>query len=170
MSGTEPTETLKGNRSGRSNKSIRVVTAMVSAAVGLISCCAPQVRCIPGQSVMCACLTGETGAQVCNADGQSFSVCKSPAGVERERISTALTLLMVLRRAVQDWQRVNNEMSCPTIFQLVEGKHLDTSTSFDDPWGGTLSLTCTDDEVYVESTRSDRRSGTWDDLSVSRRR
>lgn len=36
---------------------------------------APELLCVPGQSVSCACSDGASSAQVCAEDGQSFGAC-----------------------------------------------------------------------------------------------
>jgi len=82
------------------------------------------------------------------------------------QVSTAKTSAQALRRAVQDWQRVNNEVSCPTMSQLIEGKHIDSASNTDDPWGMPWLLLCTDDDVFVQSTGPDKKQGTADDISV----
>jgi general secretion pathway protein G len=82
------------------------------------------------------------------------------------QVSTAKTNAQVLRRAVQDWQRVNMEVSCPTMSQLVEGKHLDSASNTEDPWGQPWGLSCTDDDVFVLSNGPDKKQGTPDDISV----
>lgn len=82
------------------------------------------------------------------------------------QVSTAKTNAQVLRRAAQDWQRVNMEVSCPTMSQLVEGKHLDSASNQEDPWGQPWSLQCTDDDIFVQSNGPDKKQGTPDDISV----
>ena len=42
--------------------------------------------------------------------------------------STAETSAKQLRRAIQNWQRVNNEISCPTISQLIDSREVDLRT------------------------------------------
>jgi len=86
------------------------------------------------------------------------------------QVSTAKTSAQVIRRAVQDWQRVNNEITCPTVSQLVEGKHIDSGAELDDPWGMPWALVCTDDEVFVQSFGPDKKQGTADDISVPKLR
>lgn len=85
------------------------------------------------------------------------------------QVSTAKTGAQVIRRAVQDWQRVNNESSCPTMSQLVQGKHLDSASNTDDPWGQAFVLACTDDDVFVMSAGPDKKKDTKDDISVPAR-
>jgi general secretion pathway protein G len=85
------------------------------------------------------------------------------------QVSTAKTSAQVIRRAVQDWQRVNNEITCPTMSQLVEGKHIDSASNMDDPWGQAYILLCTDDEVFVMSNGPDKKKDTKDDVSVPNR-
>jgi len=82
------------------------------------------------------------------------------------QVSTAKTSAQVLRRAIQDWQRVNNEITCPSESELVQGKHLDSSSNADDPWGMPWKFVCTDDDVFVQSTGPDKKDGTADDISV----
>jgi general secretion pathway protein G len=82
------------------------------------------------------------------------------------QVSTAKTNAQVLRRAVQDWQRVNNEVTCPTISQLIDGKHLDSASNTDDPWGMPWTMTCTDDDIFIQSMGPDKKQGTPDDISV----
>jgi len=82
------------------------------------------------------------------------------------QVSTAKTNAQVLRRAAQDWQRVNMEVSCPTMSQLVEGKHLDSASNTEDPWGQPWALQCTDDDIFVMSNGPDKKQGTPDDISV----
>jgi len=79
---------------------------------------------------------------------------------------TAETGARVIRSAIQDWQRVNNESSCPTMSQLVQEKHIDSAANTDDPWGEPYVLTCTDDDVIVMSMGPDKKKGTADDIRV----
>jgi len=80
--------------------------------------------------------------------------------------SSAETGARVIRSAVQNWQRVNNEVSCPTVAQLVQEKHLDSASNTDDPWGEDYQLTCSDDDVVVSSAGPDKKKGTPDDVRV----
>jgi general secretion pathway protein G len=82
------------------------------------------------------------------------------------QVSTAKTSAQVLRRAIQDWQRVNNEITCPSESELIQGKHLDSSSNADDPWGMPWKFVCTEDDVFVQSTGPDKKDGTADDISV----
>lgn len=90
--------------------------------------------------------------------------------LKEAQVSTAKTSAQVMRRAVQDWQRVNNEYGCPTMSQLLEGKHLDSSSNMDDPWGMPWGLVCTEDDVFVQSQGPDKKQGTQDDISVPKLR
>jgi general secretion pathway protein G len=101
------------------------------------------------------------------ASGVSFAILPK---YREAQVSTAKTSAQVLRRAIQDWQRVNNEITCPTVSQLVEGKHLDSGAEVDDPWGLPWALLCTDDEVFVQSFGPDKKQGTADDISVPKLR
>ena len=50
------------------------------------------------------------------------------------QIKTAETGARVIRGAIQNWQRINNESTCPTISQLVQEKQLDSASNTADPW------------------------------------
>jgi general secretion pathway protein G len=82
------------------------------------------------------------------------------------QVKTAETGARVIRSAVQDWQRVNNETSCPTVSQLVQERHIDSAANTDDPWGQEYILTCTDDDVIVMSKGPDKKRGSTDDIKV----
>ena len=101
------------------------------------------------------------------ASGVTFAILPK---YKEAQVSTAKTSAQVMRRAIQDWQRVNNEYTCPTVSQLVEGKHIDTGAELDDPWGMPWVLSCTDDEVFVQSNGPDKKQGTTDDISVPKLR
>lgn len=78
----------------------------------------------------------------------------------------AKTGARVIRTAIQQWQAVNNETTCPTISQLVQEKHLDPGQSTNDPWGQPYTLNCPGDEVTVISPGPDKKKGTKDDIAV----
>jgi hypothetical protein len=139
-----------------------------SAVATTPSTSADTRACVPGQSIPCACTTGDTGAQVCQSDGKSFSACScvSAAAAHQAQTQATQTQLLVVRRAAQDWQRVNNATDCPTIGQLVGAKHLDATSRAADSWGQPLTLHCTDDDVFVTSRGRDGSPGTADDISV----
>ena len=82
------------------------------------------------------------------------------------QVKSAETGARVIRGAIQNWQRVNNESSCPTMSQLVQEKELDSATTTDDPWGDAYILSCTDDDVIVASNGPDKKKGTPDDIRV----
>lgn len=82
------------------------------------------------------------------------------------QLESAKTNARTIRNAIMDWQRVNNEVSCPTISQLVQEKHIDTAAEIDDPWGEDYGLNCTEDEVYVSSKGPDKKKGTKDDIQI----
>ena len=71
-----------------------------------------------------------------------------------------------IRMAVQQWQAANNETSCPTMSQLVQEKQLDPGQTTKDSWNMDYTLTCTDDEVFVQSNGPDKKKGTKDDILV----
>jgi general secretion pathway protein G len=97
------------------------------------------------------------------ASGVTFAILPK---YKEAQVSTARTSAQIMRRAAQDWQRVNNEVVCPTVSQLVEGKHIDSGADLDDPWGQPWALICTDDEIFVQSNGPDKKQGTTDDISV----
>jgi general secretion pathway protein G len=80
--------------------------------------------------------------------------------------TSAETGARVIRTAVQQWQASNNEVSCPTISQLVQEKTLDPGANTNDPWGSAYVLTCTEDDVMVTSLGPDKKKGTKDDIKV----
>ena len=82
------------------------------------------------------------------------------------QVSTAKTACREIRRAIQEWQRVNNEVSCPTMSQLIQEKIIDSGTDTADPWGNDYKFSCTDDEVFVSSTGPDKKGSTKDDIQV----
>ena len=86
------------------------------------------------------------------------------------QVNTAKTNAQVLRRAVQDWQRVNMDSTCPSISQLIDGKHLDSASNTDDSWGIPWILECTEDDVFIKSSGPDKKHGTPDDISVPKLR
>ena len=80
--------------------------------------------------------------------------------------TTAKTGARVIRTAVQQWQASNNEVSCPTMSQLVQEKVLDPGANTADPWGSAYVLSCTEDDVMVTSLGPDKKKGTKDDIKV----
>ncbi|HEX3595832.1 MAG TPA: type II secretion system protein [Polyangiaceae bacterium] len=82
------------------------------------------------------------------------------------QVKSAETGARVIRGAIQNWQRINNESSCPTISQLVQEKQLDSASNTSDPWGEQYQLACTDDDVIVGSNGPDKKKGTPDDIRV----
>ncbi len=79
---------------------------------------------------------------------------------------TARVNARAIRTAIMEWQRVNNEISCPTVSQLVQEKHIDSAANVNDPWGEPYGLKCSDDDVYVKSSGPDKKKGTGDDIQV----
>jgi general secretion pathway protein G len=82
------------------------------------------------------------------------------------QVKSAETGARVIRGAIQNWQRVNNEISCPTVAQLVQEKELDSAANTEDPWAQPYVLQCTDDDVIVGSNGPDKKRGTPDDIRV----
>lgn len=82
------------------------------------------------------------------------------------QVKSAETGARVIRGAIQNWQRVNNEITCPTVAQLVQEKELDSAANTQDPWAQEYVLQCTDDDVIVGSNGPDKKRGTPDDIRV----
>jgi general secretion pathway protein G len=82
------------------------------------------------------------------------------------QVKSAETGARVIRGAIQNWQRINNESTCPSMSQLVQEKELDSATNTMDPWGQAYLLSCTEDEVIVASAGPDKKKGTPDDIRV----
>ena len=82
------------------------------------------------------------------------------------QIKSAETGARIVRTAVQQWQAANNEITCPTISQLVQEKQLDPGQSTKDSWNQDFSLNCTDEEVIISSNGPDKKKGTKDDIVV----
>lgn len=97
------------------------------------------------------------------AGGVALSVVPQFSKAQRE---TALTGGRTMRRAVQSWQMLNGEVTCPTVSMLIEQKMLDRGMKTDDPWGQPYEFNCSDDEVWVLSYGPDKKKGTKDDVSV----
>lgn len=82
------------------------------------------------------------------------------------QIKSAETGARVIRGAIQNWQRINNESTCPSMSQLIQEKELDSATNTADPWQQPYILSCTDDDVIVASAGPDKKKGTPDDIRV----
>lgn len=91
----------------------------------------------------------------------------APPEIRRTCYEQAETGARVLRTAIQQWQAVHNEVSCPSVGQLVEGGHIQAEDT-NDPWGRPYFLNCTADDVRVASSGTDLKVGTSDDLAVPR--
>lgn len=97
------------------------------------------------------------------AAGVTFAVLPK---YRESQIKTATTSAFTIRQAVQSWQMTNNEFSCPSMADLVSGKHIDSAANTKDPWGEDFVLQCPDDEVVVSSAGPDKKRGTKDDITV----
>ncbi len=82
------------------------------------------------------------------------------------QVKTATAGAQTVRSAVHQWQAVNNEVSCPSVSQLVEDKMLDPSGGTEDPWGEGYTINCVEDEVIVSSPGPDKKKGSQDDIRV----
>jgi general secretion pathway protein G len=79
---------------------------------------------------------------------------------------TAESAARIIRQAAQSWQATNSDGGCPTVSQLVQDKLLDPGQNTADPWGQAFIITCTEEDVVVVSTGSDKKKGTKDDVMV----
>ena len=93
------------------------------------------------------------------------AVAVIPKFQEAQR-KTAKTSALTIRQAIHSWQMTNNETRCPTLPELLDGKHIDAAADPKDPWGQDFHLQCTSDEVVVTSDGPDKKAGTKDDISV----
>ncbi|MEO8177435.1 MAG: type II secretion system protein [Deltaproteobacteria bacterium] len=85
---------------------------------------------------------------------------------KKAEASTALEDARNLRKAVELWQVQNAESTCPTLNELVADKQINSDSHQVDPWGQEWSITCSDDEIFVQSSGPDRKPGTPDDIRV----
>jgi len=53
---------------------------------------------------------------------------------------------------------------CPTVRDLLDGGHLDTTTDSDDAWGNSFVIDCDDDTIHVHSAGTDEQHNTEDDV------
>jgi general secretion pathway protein G len=97
------------------------------------------------------------------AAGVTFAVIPK---YRESQIKTAETNAFTIRQAVQSWQMTNNEYSCPSMADLVSGKHIDSAANIKDPWGEDYQLQCPESEVVVCSGGPDKKRGTSDDITV----
>jgi hypothetical protein len=49
-----------------------------------------QATCVAGTTLLCACSTGSTGAQVCESDGSAFSACDCSSGAQVSGVAVAV--------------------------------------------------------------------------------
>jgi hypothetical protein len=86
-------------------------------------------------------------------------------GLEADKSDAAVRDAMRIREAAID-SRDRGTPGCPTLSQLVHDKQLESSSRFDDPWGGRFRIECGDEEVSVSSPGRDGKPGTDDDIRV----
>lgn len=84
----------------------------------------------------------------------------------KAKINTAEGAARVIRQAASQWQATNNEVSCPTMSQLVQDKLLDPGQNTADPWGQPFTIACADEDVTVMSGGPDKKKGTKDDIVI----
>ena len=83
---------------------------------------------------------------------------------EESQISNARVVVQNIRSAVCAWQVIHGDSTCPTLRQLVAGKHLAFDTRMVDPWEQPFVITCRDSTASVTSLGPDRGRGTPDDI------
>jgi general secretion pathway protein G len=97
------------------------------------------------------------------AGGIAFAVLPK---YRESQIKSAEANARTIRTAVQSWQAMSNESTCPSMNDLVASKNIDSASNTKDPWGEDYQLTCPDGEVVVTSGGPDKKRGTSDDISV----
>jgi prepilin-type N-terminal cleavage/methylation domain-containing protein len=68
------------------------------------------------------------------------------------------------------WRQQHTSEDCPTVERLVQDKIMDKASKNTDPWGGSYTIVCNDEEVSAGSWGKDRKEGTTDDIWVPSKR
>jgi general secretion pathway protein G len=69
----------------------------------------------------------------------------------------------VIATAAEAYMHLDTAGGCPTMKELVDGKHLNGKNT-DDPWGKPFKIQCDGDQISVVSAGRDRKEGTPDDI------
>ena len=83
---------------------------------------------------------------------------------KESQIRGAVLSAGVIKTAAQQYMHLDSPSgTCPTIKELVDGKHLDKGKT-EDPWGTPFKIQCDGDEISVVSAGRDRKENTPDDV------
>ncbi|HVK63909.1 MAG TPA: type II secretion system protein [Polyangium sp.] len=83
---------------------------------------------------------------------------------KESQIRGAVLSAGVIKTAAQQYMHLDSiGGGCPTIKELVDGKHID-ATKTEDPWGTPFKIQCDGDEITVISAGRDRKENTPDDV------
>jgi general secretion pathway protein G len=83
----------------------------------------------------------------------------------KAQVDTAKQGALEIRKVVQAYQ-LDKGSECPTMGQLKKEGYLDRAGSSSDPWGGSYTIKCDDNEIWVASAGKDKKRGTEDDIQV----
>jgi general secretion pathway protein G len=98
------------------------------------------------------------------AGGVSFLILPK---YRQAQIDTANTTARTIRQAATMWRSLKGGPDeCPTVSLLIQEKEIDPSSTTEDPWGSSFTITCTEDDVTVSSPGPDGKQGTKDDIAV----
>jgi general secretion pathway protein G len=86
----------------------------------------------------------------------------------KAQIETATTQARSIRGVATNYFALESNGECPTVEQLVAGKHLDPDNE-KDPWGQRFGIACEGDDISVWSFGPDKQENTEDDIVVPKR-
>jgi hypothetical protein len=69
-----------------------------------------------------------------------------------------------IRSAAHSWQVLHGDSVCPSLRQLIEGRHYDPKMPRLDPWQQPFTIGCKHFDVIVRSFGPDGKEGTSDDI------
>ena len=81
------------------------------------------------------------------------------------QIKTAKTTARTIRNVASQVMALKNG-DCPTVQSLIADKELDSASDTKDPWGGTYTIRCDNDDISVSSPGPDKKDGPPDDIRV----
>jgi hypothetical protein len=79
-------------------------------------------------------------------------------------INETRTTAFEIRNAAHSWQVLHGDSVCPTLRQLIEGRHYDPKMPRLDPWQQPFTIGCKHFDVIVRSLGPDGKEGTSDDV------